>query len=168
MSLRPFFARMGLCALGLLVPACSDPPDTPTSLVPAGYTTRFVQVRGCRNTIEHLASATSGAATSHIRVVINPEAAAAYRAGAATLPVGTLVIKEEFDDPDCRTVTGFTVMRKEPAGYDPAHGDWRWQRVRARDSAVLEDGTVQRCWSCHNRPACTARDWQCTEAQPGD
>lgn len=154
-----------LAFLSLLTVACgpeSNPTPSPTSLVPTDYDGRFTEVRNCRNTIEHTMTVGSSS-VSNIRVVINPEAASAYRMNAATLPVGTLVIKEEFSDASCSRLISWTVMRKEPAGYDPTHGDWRWQRVRASDRSVLEDGRVTRCINCHNRPACTQRDWQCTE-----
>jgi hypothetical protein len=152
----------------LLLPLCAtllscgpDEPAAPTSLVPSGYATTFVEVRGCRMTSEHTAT-TPGLVVSHIRVLTNPEAAAPYRANAARLPVGSLVVKEEYADPSCSRLRAWTVMRKEPAGYDPPHNDWRWQRVRAVDQAVLVDGRVSSCISCHDTPACTARDWQCT------
>lgn len=139
-----------------------DPPAA--SLIPADYDSRFAEVRGCRMTFEHISSYGAGAPTiSNIRVVLDPGAMANYRVAGRTLPVGSTVIKEEYADPTCSTIIGWTVMRKEPAGYDPARGDWRWQRVRASDRQVLEDGRVTRCIGCHDRPECTSRDWQCTE-----
>lgn len=167
----------GLAALGvaLSVGSCGpgESPPAVTALVPTRYD-QFVEVRGCRPTIEHLAGMTSGAPTTHVRVLSSPESASAYQANAMTLPAGTVVIKEEFNDDSCATVTAWTVMRKEH-GYDPSHGDWHYQRVRAdyREradgsleravGAVLEDGRVSRCISCHERPACLARDYMCTE-----
>lgn len=130
--------------------------------MPSDYRGRFTEVRNCRRTTEHLASAGSGAVTNAIRVLINPEAARLYQGNAIQLPAGTVVLKEEFDDERCTNLTGWTLMRKEP-GYDDAHNDWHWQRVRASDGRVLEDGRVNRCISCHDREACRRRDWQCTE-----
>ena len=151
-----------LLPLGLSLLSCGpDETAPPVSLVPANYGATFVEVRGCRMTVEHTAT-TPGLTVSHIRVLTSPEAAAPYRANAARLPVGALVIKEEYADASCSRLRAWTVMRKEPAGYDAAHNDWRWQRVRAADRAVLVDGRVESCISCHNTPACTARDWQCT------
>lgn len=151
----------------LLFASCADPPaPAPTSLVPSDYASRFTEVRGCRRTTEHTAT-TPDLVVGYIRVLTSPEAADAYRMNAPRLPVGTLVVKEEFVDASCSRLRAWTVMRKEPAGYDPTHGDWRWQRVRASDRAVLVDGRVGSCISCHDRPACTARDWQCTDADAG-
>ncbi|MEZ4407214.1 MAG: cytochrome P460 family protein [Polyangiales bacterium] len=165
---------LSLSLLALSLGSCGpDDPAAPAALVPASYAS-YTQVRGCRTTTEHLSAASSGAAADHVRVLTSPEAASAYLANAPTLPTGTVVIKEEFNDPDCARVTAWTVMRKEQ-GYDPAHGDWHWQRVRAdyREradgseervvGAVLEDGRVSRCFNCHDTPACVARDWMCTE-----
>ncbi len=114
-------------------------------------------------TVEHSAT-TPGLVVSHIRVLTSPEAAAPYRANAARLPVGALVLKEEYANASCSRLRAWTVMRKEPAGYDAAHNDWRWQRVRAADRAVMVDGRVASCISCHDTPRapCTARDWQRT------
>jgi len=142
------------------------PDETPpaASLIPADYARTFPEVRGCRMTFEHISSYGAGAPSiSNIRVVIDPGGVDRYRVAGQTLPVGTVVVKEEYADPTCSTVIGWTVMRKETAGYDPTHGDWRWQRVRASDRAVLEDGRVTRCINCHNTPDCTSRDWQCTQ-----
>lgn len=155
-------ARPFLFALPLALLSCGpDESPPPASLVPAGYDATFVEVRGCRMTTEHTAT-TPGLVVSHIRVLASPEAAAPYRANAAALPVGSLIVKEEYAEASCSRLRAWTVMRKEPAGYDAAHGDWRWQRVRASDRAVLVDGRVPSCISCHDTPACRARDWQCT------
>ena len=154
---------MALAAV--VIASCGDDsPEAPTSLVPSGYAARFVEVRNCRSTIEHIATTPSPMVTN-IRVLASPEAADGYRSNAAHLPVGTLIVKEEYDDTSCArsTLRAYTVMRKEAPGYDSAHGDWHWQRVRASDNAVLTDGRVASCIQCHNRPACTSRDWQCTE-----
>lgn len=145
----------------LLLSCGPEDPPAPTSLVPADYASTFVEVRGCRMTSEHTAT-TPGLVVSHIRVLTNPEAATPYRTHAPQLPVGTLVIKEEYADPSCSRLRAWTVMRKEAPGYDPMRNNWRWQRVRASDRAVLVDGRVESCASCHAAAACRARDWQCT------
>lgn len=159
-SLRASFALIAAALLG----GCSDPPaPAPTSFVPSDYARRFTEVRGCRVTQEHVGEGVDGGVVSNIRVWVNPESAAAYLANAATLPAGTLVIKEQFRDASCSRLSSWTVMRKEP-GFDPAHGDWHWQRVRSSDNGVVEDGRVARCFSaCHSEAHCVRRDWMCTE-----
>lgn len=153
--------------LGALVSCGPEGIMGPTSLVPPDYSARFTEVRRCRATIEHQPNP-AGDVVRNIRVWINAESARAYIDNAATLPAGTVVIKEEYGG-SCNNadLLAWTVMRKE-AGFDPAHGDWHWQRVRASNGRVLEDGRVDRCIRCHDTTACRARDWQCTERQMGD
>ncbi|MEZ4390802.1 MAG: cytochrome P460 family protein [Polyangiales bacterium] len=159
-------AQILLVAAFAAVSCGTDPPAGPTSLVPSDYATRFVEVRRCRGTVEHQPNP-SGDVVRNIRVWINPESAQAYINNAATLPAGTVVVKEEFGGScNAADLLAWTVMRKEP-GFDPPRGDWHWQRVRA-GAGVSEDGRVNRCISCHDTAACRARDWQCTERQAGD
>lgn len=154
-------------SLALLAQCGPEAPSGPASLVPSNYATSYVEVRRCRSTVEHQPNP-SGDVVRNIRVWVSPGAAQAYINNAATLPAGAVVIKEEYGASCNRAdLLAWTVMRKE-AGYDPPRGDWHWQRVRASTNAVLEDGRVQRCISCHDTAACRARDWQCTERQMGD
>ena len=81
-------------------------------------------------------------------IKVEPAAAELYERGPYPLPSGTLIIKEEFGDAGCTDLLGWTLMHKQPAGYDPRFGDWRWQRLDPRGK-VLEDGRLPRCASCH-------------------
>ena len=153
-------------ALAMILLSCGGGGSSPavTSLVPANYATTYTQVRGCRTTVEHANAIAAQGIVTNIRVLINPEAAAAYLANAPTLPVGTVVIKEESDAADCSHVTAWSVNVKEAPGYDTANHDWHWQRVLASSNAVLEDGRVNRCFSCHQDSECAPmnRDLMCT------
>jgi hypothetical protein len=151
-------------ALALISVSCggTDAPAV-TSLVPADYAATFVQVRDCRTTIEHAFSTPDGGPTvTNIRVLINPESAAAYLANAPTLPANTVVIKEESNAADCSNVISRSVNVKQE-GYDPTNDNWHWQRVLASNNAVLMDGRVPFCISCH-QSECAAmnRDLMCT------
>lgn len=154
-----------IAAATLLASLCGscgpEAPAAPVSLVPDGYAARFTEVRGCRMTTEHAAT-TPGLVVSYIRVLTSPEAADAYRSNAPRLPTGAVVLKEEYTDASCSRLRAWTLMRKEAAGYDSAHSDWHWQRVRAADRAVLVDGRVSTCIDCHAAAECVRRDWQCT------
>jgi hypothetical protein len=127
---------------------------TSGSLLPAAIQARLVEVRPCRSSVEH--------PFSHVRVLVEPESRERYDQGPFPFPVGALVVKEEFSDRDCQVPLGTTLMRKEPAGYYPAFGDWRWQRLDATGQ-VMEDGKLATCASCHATPACRARDLVCSE-----
>jgi hypothetical protein len=140
-----------------LLAACA-PEGTPEvatlPLLPEGYPRGFVQVRDCRASVDHNLG----------RIVIKVESGLEerYERGPFPMPAGTVIVKEEFADPGCTETVGWTLMRKEAAGYDPRFGDWRWQRLDAARK-VLEDGKVARCASCHAATACQARDFACAE-----
>jgi hypothetical protein len=155
-----------LASSALLGSSCG--PGGPPSLVPADYRTRFVQVRNCRATFEHMNPSVEPPPRliSNIVVYVNPEAAEAYRNNQNPLPANTLVIKEEHADPGCTDLVGLSVMRKEP-GFDTTRGDWHWQHVvrGAMGDRVDADGRVERCATsqCHAAPECLMRDWMCTQ-----
>ncbi len=71
-----------------------------------------------------------------------------YMARDEPFPVGSILLKEEYARDDCTDLDGYTVMRREPPGYDPESGDWHWQRLDT-NRRVTEDGLVERCRSCH-------------------
>lgn len=140
-----------LAAVNAALTGCPLEPIFPTD-----YAQSFVEVRGCRFSTEHEGYT--------IRVLTDPASAEAYRTHQSSLPAGTTVVKEEYNTPDCRpgSLVRWSVMRKDSPGFDAAGDRWSWQRVAA-DRTVLVDGK-QTCIGCHSRPACSMRDFMCTEA----
>ncbi|MDX2170234.1 MAG: cytochrome P460 family protein [Deltaproteobacteria bacterium] len=129
-------------------------------IFPANYRDTFVEVRDCRNSVEH--------GSVSIRVLVNPESAAAYQRNENPLPLGTTVVKEEFDGPDCSNdaeLVRWRPMRKEAPGFDPDDGDWAWQWVDAPSRSVRFNDKAT-CIGCHRAEACLARDYMCTENGP--
>lgn len=125
--------------LGALLSGCPSPsPAEP--VFPADYAASYVEVRDCRRSPEH--------ELAFIRVLASPDAAATYQARTGTFAEGAVVLKEEYVDASCTEALGWTAMRRED-------GDWRWQEV-APDRAVIEDGAIPRCATCHAR--CVAPD----------
>ena len=66
-------------------------------------------------------------------------------------PVGTVLLKAQYADATCTTLSKWTMMTRLAAGADVANGNWRFEEV-----AVGEDGTPQApqasgasCFSCH-------------------
>jgi hypothetical protein len=118
-------------------------------------------VRGCRRSIDH--------DLAYIVVKTSPELADVYRAGPYPFPPGSLVVKEEFVDAACTGLQGWTLMRKEAAGYDAAAGDWRWQRLDSQRKVVApgkqgqQDVKIRRCVACHSSVECRKRDFTCAE-----
>jgi hypothetical protein len=131
------------------------PVPAPTPVFPADYRDSYVEVRDCRFSIEH------GGVS--IRVLANDIGAAAYLANANPLPVGSIVVKEEFFGPDCddADLARWRVMRKESPGFDSEDGDWAWQWVDPDRSVRFNDKTT--CIGCHDVPSCNVRDKMCTE-----
>lgn len=131
------------------------PTAAPTPIFPAAYRQTYTEVRNCRPSVEH------GGVS--IRVLANPVAVQPYLDNENPLPVGSIIIKEEFSGPDCadNELVRWRVMRKEAPGFDPDDGDWSWQWVNADRSVFLNDKAT--CIGCHARPACVARDRMCTE-----
>ena len=124
-------------------------------IFPANYRSTFIEVRDCRFSVEHAAT---------IRVWVNSIGADAYLADENPLPVGTVVVKEEFEGGDCSNdaeLTSWSVMRKETAGFDKQARDWRFQEVAAPSRTVTINGKST-CIECHTDPGCLARDLMCT------
>lgn len=118
-------------------PADDDPAAEP--LFPADYTATFREVRPCRRSGDH--------DLAYVKIWADPIAFEAYSTRTVPFPEGSIVVKEEYANDACTELDGWTVMRRE-AGFDPAHGDWHWQRVEV-GRRVSEDGRLERCQSCH-------------------
>ncbi len=129
--------------------------STPEPVFPTTYRATFTEVRTCRFSTEH--------GGVNVRVWANAIGAQPYLANANPLPVGSVVVKEEFNGSACddADLNGWRVMRKEAPGFDPVDGDWHWQWVNADRTVRVDD--KQTCIGCHVRPACLARDRMCTE-----
>jgi hypothetical protein len=118
-----------LCALV----ACGT--DGPEPLFPASYASSYEQVRACRPSGEH--------DLHKIRVLAKPETAAIYLARTDPFPVGSIILKEEYDftDDTCAdALTWWSVMKRTSAG-------WTWQRVGPDREVLSENDT--RCIGCH-------------------
>jgi len=80
----------------------------------------------------------------------------------ATVPVGTVVIKEDFANADGAPgdFQKYLVMAKMAPGYDPDNGDWYYS-VRMPDDQPVEmngmkmEGRIPMCVGCHTRVAAT-------------
>lgn len=134
-SIRTIIVSALFCASA---PGCEGEGEAP--VFSEDYASTYQEVRDCRRSPDH--------DLNYIRVLASPEALEAYQGRAQPFPVGAIVLKEEYADDTCQDLDGFTVMRKEAAGYAPGSGDWSWQRV----SADLEVEPIDevRCIGCHS------------------
>jgi hypothetical protein len=125
-------------------------------IFPANYRQTYTLVRDCRNSIEH---------GSTVRVYVNSIGADAYVAEENPLPVGTMVVKEEYFGVACTNddeLAVWSAMVKQESGFDPSAGDWRFQEVASPSRNVTID-TKTTCIECHSAAECVARDFMCTE-----
>ena len=93
-----------------------------------------------------------------IRVLANPIAAEPYLRNQNPLPVGSIVVKEEYDGLDCSNdaeLVSWSAMRKEAPGFDPDDGDWHWQCVDAPTRARAP-ATTSTAPASSASPACQA------------
>jgi hypothetical protein len=146
--------RARLIAACLVLAACpSGGEDLPVLYAP-NWVATYQEVRSCRRSGDH--------DLNYVRILADPAAVGPYTSRAAAFPVGAVVLKPEYADEACTDVVGYTVMRKEAAGFAPASGDWHWQEVSA-DGKVTMDGQAPRCVGCHRLCGVSpdGYDWTC-------
>jgi hypothetical protein len=122
-------------ALLVFLLGCSDSASPPDAIFPADYAATYQEVRSCRRSLEHAAN---------IRVLVSPDAYAPYADRSAPFPVGSIVLKEQYDpsDLDCaEPLQQFTVMQKLDDG-------WAWQQTDADLHEV--DVKIENCINCHD------------------
>lgn len=165
--------RLGRLLLLLPLTACdgggSGAPTAPALLFDTDVRAHYTPVRSCRNPGEH-----SGlnAYTVWVNEIGRSSFAAIWETPPAVteLADGTIVVKEVYTGLDCdpAAVERWVAMEKKP-GFDPAHGNWRWQEVSA-DRTIRADGIDTECIQCHSgdEPSCAGyghaagRDYLCT------
>jgi hypothetical protein len=135
----------------------SPPPEDP--LFPADYLTTYTEVRNLRLSNNHDGSNPD---VESIRVHASPEGASAYTNGIYPLPEGTVLVKTQYADAFGSVITGYTVMKKGPAGTAPASRDWIWQEID-RDRVVIQNaGQIQTCIECHDTNTDCTEEFTCT------
>ena len=120
----------------VLVGACTDDPEPK---FPADYAATYTEVRNCRSSSDH--------DLHRIRVLADPEALGPYTTRTAKFPVGSIVLKAEYDfgDTSCSDEPiEWTVMQKLATPEDLG---WVWQRVAADRSVTTENDSL--CITCH-------------------
>ncbi len=163
-SISELIAAVNVALAGCpVVTPTAIPTATPTGgvdpIFPADYRDTYQEVRDCRLSVEH--------GGVNIRVLANPIAVEPYLRNENPLPLGSIVIKEEYSGNDCsngNNLLRWRVMRKEEPGFDLDDGDWHWQWVDAPSRHVQFDDK-ETCIGCHLQPDCLARDYMCTAGQ---
>lgn len=93
----------------------------------------------------------------HVRIWVSPELKAFYEGAEEAAANGGVVVKSQYSDSSCSTLSALTVMRRDsekPTG-------WEWQRVEA-DGSIALSGAPDACTSCHSStPTCV--DYVCAK-----
>lgn len=79
-----------------------------------------------------------------VKVYYDSAAAPAYNGEGGALPDGAVVIKPQFSDDACETMTWITAMKKDSS----APSGWVWQRAEA-DGTLSINGQNDFCINCH-------------------
>ena len=138
-------ALRGLLAVAAVLGAScsgSEEDSGPEPVFPASYAASFSEVRDCRSSTEH--------DFMRVRVLADPAATGPYQGRDADFPVGSVVLKEEYDfaDTSCSgDVVRWTVMQRLADGSAPETLDWYWQDVDASRRVISENAS--RCIGCH-------------------
>ena len=79
----------------------------------------------------------------------------------ATLPVGTVAVKEQSRDGDA-VIDQIMVMVKQPLGTDPTRGDWIWEQRQPKTLKLVSSSETNPsfrdfCAGCHVRYS--GSDW---------
>lgn len=136
----------------------SDPPapTAPPAVWPNDWEKSYTQARPCSamHSIDH--------DLHYVKIWTDKASAAPYQTKDPKQPLanGAVILKPEYEDKNCSVLVTFTAMRREK-GFDPAHGDWHWQKADP-SGAVVQDGKIDRCFMCHGGASC-AYDWTCGE-----
>jgi cytochrome P460 len=65
-------------------------------------------------------------------------------------PVGSMIVKEKFANPEDKDPELLTAMIKREAGYNPDNGDWEFLVLDGAASKMVERGRLTRCSGCHS------------------
>lgn len=129
--------------LGLIILLASCGGDDESPLFSSSYLETYVEVRNCRPSGDH--------DLNNIRILADPAALGPYNNRDQNFPLGSIVLKEEFefDDSDCSgPVKQWTVMQRLADGDSPEALDWEWQKVDADSKVVSMDPLG--CARCHS------------------
>ncbi len=64
-------------------------------------------------------------------------------------PIGSILLKEKFDDTNLEQPTLYTGMIKHDAGYFPDCGDWEFFTLDGHLTKVTSRGKLESCAACH-------------------
>ena len=66
----------------------------------------------------------------------------------ATLPLGSILVKEGYSDSEGQSLNKVTIMKKIN-GYDPNHNNWFWANYNSSGELAGNNGAESMCYNCH-------------------
>lgn len=144
---RKLLGSSAMIALAACETSTVPLPAPIAPLIAPGVEATWREARKCRSSHEHWLHA--------VRVVLNDAAWQPYNTWTPfakdnlAFPAGSLVVKAEYDEPDCSHLIGYTLMRKEKAGYWTEGGDWQWQKLDAAGKVLIGGKLGKQCAHCH-------------------
>jgi hypothetical protein len=112
------------------------------SPVPSDFRTAMTKVNGAR----FLSRGHAGGRWD-VDVYADDAGTSALATELGPVPAGARFVEEHFERAD-GGAGPIMMMEKRPAGFDAAHGDWRYVAVSSRGE-VVADGPVASCAACH-------------------
>jgi len=85
----------------------------------------------------------------YVHVFVSLQGAPAMLTNSAAFPVGTIILKEKFSDPEGKHTELFTGMIKHEPGYNPDCGDWEFFALSANAKKITARGKIESCMTCH-------------------
>lgn len=149
-----------LLTAACLAAGCAADWDAKVVFAP-NYQSSYTKLHDCRDS-QHPAA-------KYVQTWLSPEGKAAWDAWVALpagstetveLPVGTVLVKAQFDDAKCAELKSYTAMEKLAKDAAPKAGDWKWQHV-GPDGECLNCDNGTACSGCHTQKACSG--YVCTK-----
>jgi hypothetical protein len=84
-----------------------------------------------------------------IHVFVSSIGTNAMATGRGVYPVGTIILKQKFQDAAGEKTEFYTGMRKRENGYNPEMGDWEFFMLNSSGNTVTARGRIESCMDCH-------------------
>ena len=143
---------VALCALAACGEELPEYTHSSAALFDEDWRTQYTRVVTCKESPTHN--------VNHIETWVSADALEAYQDRTRTFPLGSVVLKAQYDGPGCDDQeVAFTVMKKlveEPA-TELEH--WDWQRVEADGSLGYDPVSPGFCGDCHT--GCNQGSFMC-------
>lgn len=136
-----------LCIITFLLSACSS-WDEEISF-PENYSDSYIKLHECKSSAHP--------AANYVITWFSPDGSDAWNtmmegmmggSEGVVLPEGVVLVKAQYEDATCSTLSGYTAMEKLAPNTQSELGDFRWQFIDA-DGACKDCNAGTNCSGCH-------------------